>query len=113
MPEGVLVDWRASLGGRPCQWKAAAVEVGGNEPGPFLLLAFQVHGHHPPGQILHALLVGQLALGATVQLPHLGAQRVLSLHLFRVIEVGAGGVVAQVRKDGVVQDILAGLAVLQ
>lgn len=78
-----------------------------------MLLAFQIHGHHPPGQILHALLVGQLGLGPAVELPYLGAQRIFLLHLVGMDEVGAGGIVAPVGKDRLAEDIPRGLAVLE
>ena len=34
-------------------------------PRPFLLLPLQIHGHHPPRQIVHSLLVWQLSFGTT------------------------------------------------
>lgn len=47
-----------------------------------LLLALaQFEGHHPPGQVLHALLVRQLLLGLAEELPDLGGQGILALHL--------------------------------
>lgn len=47
-----------------------------------LLLALaQVEGHHPPGQVLHALLVRELLLGLAEELPDLGGQGILALHL--------------------------------
>ena len=74
--------------------------------------AFEVHRHHAPCQILHALLVRQLGLGLAVQLPYLSAQRVFPLHLIGAAEVGSGGVVPPIREEGLAQQIFAGLFVL-
>ncbi|TEB06232.1 hypothetical protein FA13DRAFT_1195478 [Coprinellus micaceus] len=41
------------------------------------LLLLQRQRHHPPCEILHALLVRQGGLGLGVHLPHLGRQRIL------------------------------------
>ena len=40
----------------------------------------QIHGHHPPSQVFHALGIGQLGPGLAVELPDLGGQRILLLH---------------------------------
>ena len=47
----------------------------------------QVHGHHSPGQVFHALRVGQRVPGLGIQLPDLGAEGVLSLQFFRRLAV--------------------------
>ena len=63
---------------------------------------FQVH--HPPGQILHALLRGEALLRPCVELPDLDGQGVLPLHLVQalvrarsaLLERGEGGGTQQV-----------------
>lgn len=88
-----------------------AVHVGGAAGVGFVAIELgsaHVHGHHPPGQILHALCIGQLRLCARVQLPDLGAERVVLLHLLGRLHAGAGGIIAKRWKDGVVQHAVAG-----
>jgi hypothetical protein len=78
---------------------------------PFIAIELgspHIHGHHPPGQILHALGIGQLRLCARVQLPDLRAQRVVLLHLLGRLHTGAAGIVAKRREHGVLQHAAAG-----
>ena len=79
-------------------------------PGLFSLFPLQIHGHHPPGEVLHALMVGQLGLRLAIQLPYLRRERVLLLHLIGMIETGAGGVVSPVGEKGFAQQVLTGQA---
>lgn len=53
----------------------------------FTLLAFEIHGHHPPSEILHALLVGQLGLCSGIQSPNLSGQWILLLHLVGALRI--------------------------
>ena len=79
-----------------------------------LLLLFlfpQLHGHHAPGQILHALLVGQLALGLAVEAPYRGRERVSLLHFLGVIEF-LGDVALPIGEIGVLQKLVAHSRVL-
>lgn len=48
-----------------------------------LLLVLLAHseGHHAPGQILHAMLVGKLHLGAGEEFPNLSSEGIFLLHL--------------------------------
>lgn len=82
-----------------------------DEPRPLEFLAFQVHGHHPPREILHALLIGKLTLCFAVQLPYLSAKGIISGHFFGVANVCTGSIVAPIGEDGVTEDIPAGLIV--
>lgn len=69
------------------------------ELNPFTLLTFQTHGHHAPGEVFHALLVGQLGLGPGIQPPDLSGQRVFFLHLIGA--VGCGMAMTPFRKERV------------
>jgi hypothetical protein len=42
-----------------------------NSPGLLALFALQVHRHHPPRQVLHPFLVGQLGFCLGVEFPYL------------------------------------------
>ena len=76
---------------------------------PGLFLSFQIHGHHPPRQIFHPLLIGQLRFGLAVELPYLVAKGVILPHLRKV---GVSDIVLPVGKDGLAKDLLASLVVL-
>ena len=52
-----------------------------------LLLTLQIHRHHSPRQVIHALLVGKLALGFGEELPYLDAQGIFLLHFLRTIHL--------------------------
>jgi hypothetical protein len=71
---------------------------------PFIAIELgsaHVHGHHPPGEILHALCIWQLRLCARIQLPNLRAERVVLLHLlWRLCAGAAAGVVAKSWEHG-------------
>ena len=77
---------------------------------PFL--ALQIHGHHAPGQVFHALLVGELSFGFAVEFPYLDGQRVFLLHLIWIVEVGVGGVISPIREDGLTEQVFVGLRIL-
>lgn len=66
---------------------------------PLLLLLAHAERHHAPGEIFHAMLVRQLQLGFGEELPYLGGQRVVLLHLVDAL-VGKGGVVLEGREKG-------------
>lgn len=120
--------WWAEAGAA-CLWQAQRLAEGSQARGsraaargrrdmaasvPFIAIklgAAHVHGHHAPGQVLHALCIGQLRLCARVQLPDLGAEGVVLLHLLGRVCAGAGGVVAKGREDGVVEHAAAGSVV--
>lgn len=70
-----------------------------------LFLALQTHGHHPPGQILHALLVRQLRFSPRIQLPYLCSQRIFPLHLVRVAHAGSGCSVVPFGKKRIVEEL--------
>lgn len=68
-----------------------------------LLCAAHVKSHHAPGQVGHALGVWQLRLCARVQLPDLGAQRIVLLQLRGRLGAGGIGVVAKGWENGLVE----------
>lgn len=77
---------------------------------PSLLLPFlalEIHGHHSPCQILHALLVGQLRLCPGIEFPNLSGQRIFPLHLIRVVATGCAA--CPFRKDGISEDTIIGV----
>ena len=76
-------------------------------PALLLLLLEQFDAHHPPCQILHALLVGELGLCLAVELPHLGREGIVPLHGFRSLQISAGSIVLEIGEDGVRQEFLA------
>lgn len=77
-----------------------------------LLSTTKIHSHHPPGQILHTLLVGQPRFGAAVQLPYLGTQGVLFLQLIGVVESGGSSVVVvPVGKGRIPQQLISSLGI--
>jgi hypothetical protein len=65
--------------------------------------AAHVHGHHAPGQILHALSIGELRLCARVELPDLRAERVVLLQLLWRFRAGGARIVAECWEYGVVE----------
>ena len=60
IPEGLLVGWLLELhsDGLLVDSSKLMRTKKCNTPSLLSLLALQVHGHHPPCQIVHALLVG-------------------------------------------------------
>ena len=79
-----------------------------NVPGSiFAFFAPQIHGHHPPGQILHPLLVRQRLLGPAVESPYLHGKGIFLAHLVEVVEIVAGGIIFPGREDGFAKESLA------
>jgi hypothetical protein len=68
-----------------------------------LLCAAHIKGHHAPGQVGHALCVGELRLGPRVELPYLRAQGIVLLQLRRRLGAHGTGVVAKGCEDGLVE----------
>lgn len=83
---GVMVGRRGSLSG---------------SSGTFTFLAFETHGHHSPGEVLHPLLVGQLGLGAGIEAPDLGGQGILPLQL-----IGTFSGIPPLGKEGVTEQVI-------
>lgn len=65
--------------------RAVVVVVRGKKAMLLFLLTFQTHGHHTPGQVFHAFLVGELGLCAGIETPDLGGQRIPPLLGFQLI----------------------------
>lgn len=72
-----------------------------------LLTLAQVEGHHAPRQVLHSLLVRQLLLRLAEELPDLGGQRIVALHLLEAAR-RAGGSGLERREQGGVEDAVLG-----
>lgn len=53
-------------------------------------------------------MVGQLGFGSAVELPYLRAQGILLLHLSWITEIGVGGIVIVVSKEGLTKQVVAG-----
>ena len=63
-----------------------------------LLPSLQIHGHHTPGEVVHALVVWDPGLCVSKELPYLNGVWVVLLHLLRALEVVARSHVLPLRK---------------
>ena len=66
--------------------------------------------HHPPSQVLHALLVRELAFRFAEQAPYLHLKGILLLHLVWALEARGGGIVLQIWEERFTQELRTSIA---
>jgi hypothetical protein len=70
------------------------------------------HGHHSPGQVLHALRIRELRSRLGVEPPYLRCERVVLLHFLWALHTGRARIILEAGEDGVLEHALASSRVL-